>query len=72
MTFIVNHHIYSISTGMIHLGILLCFIELVCWALIARHWYLRRHPKLAEDPPWPKSSLSVGMRNYLDEHETKS
>jgi hypothetical protein len=69
MTFIFNQHAYIISTGMLHLWILLCFIELVCWAFIARYWYLRKHPKLAEDPPWPKSPLSVGMRNHLDERE---
>jgi len=69
MTFIVNHHTYVISAGMIRLWVLLCIIELVCWALLARHWYLKRHPKLTEDPPWPTSPLSVKMRNYLDEHE---
>jgi len=72
VTFIVDHHIYIISTGMIQLWSVLCLVELVCWAFIARHWYLRRHPKLAQEPPWPKSPLTVGMRNYLDEHKTKS
>jgi uncharacterized membrane protein len=72
MTFIFNHHTYIISTGTLRLWILLCFIELVCWAFVARHWYLRKHPKIAEDLPWPKSPLSVGMRNHLDEHERKS
>jgi len=72
MTFIINHHTYIIGAGMLRLWIALCFIELVCWSLIARHLYLKRHPKLAEDPPWPKSPLSVGMRNYLDEHERNS
>ena len=72
MAFIINHRTYVTITGMLHLWILLCLIELVFWAFIARHWYLRRHPKIDEDPPPTKSPLSVGMRNYLDEHETKS
>jgi hypothetical protein len=72
MTFIIDHHTYVIVTGMLHLWILLCLIELVFWAFIARHAYLKMHRKIDEDPPQPRSPISVGMRNYLDEHETKS
>ncbi len=72
MTFIINHHTYIITAGMLRLWFLLGFIELLCWAAIARHWYLRKHPKFVKDPPWPESPLTVGMRNYLDEHDRQS